>query len=1112
MLPEAVSGTKQRMAKRVVRPFRFLLVVFSFSVFSFITFAIPGFAQNGDGGQSGPPQAGSAQIPAPQEVEPGASTETKPDYSKEGYVIEQIRSLYRFENDGTGRRQNLFRVRVQSEAGVQHWGQLRFGYNSANEKMDISYVRVLKADGSVVTAGPEAVQDVSSPVQQLAPVYTDYREKHVSVPGLRPGDMLECESITMINTPLAPGQFWTQYDFDRTGIVLDEQFEIDIPAGRAVKTKNKAGLDPRITEEKGRKTYRWTSSHLEREDEATDKDKDSQKKKKKTDEAADVQLTTFGSWQEVGQWYAGLEKERRVPSKEVRAESQELTKGLTTDIDKAEALYDYVATNFRYVSLSLGTGRYQPQAAADTLHNQYGDCKDKNTLLAALLEAQGLHSSTVLIHTSRKLDPDMPSPLQFNHVITMLPLGKEEIWMDTTTEVAPFRLLSYQIRKKQALVIPPGGVAHLEETPADPPMGDLEALEINGKVDESGKLEARVTYTFRGDSELSFRTLFRRMATGKWQMMVEAVNKALGGDVSEVKVSDPAATREAFVVAYTVSKANFVDWSKKELDVRLPLSDIALAKIGSHVGEDESEDAEPFKLGVPNQQTYKLKLELAARYTATAPVSVSVERDYGGYKSSYAMEGNVLTAERKLDLRKGELPPARADDYRAFRRSVVADSGQFLTIESTAAGAETIPSGMKTEELIRSASEARKKGNYTLAINLLNRAVEADAKSRRAWDLLGLAYFDDGQDGLAMNAFRKQTEVNPYDSSAYNNLGRVYLRQRKYDDAEKWFNRQIEVQPLDKYAHENLGIAYMEEHKYQEALPELEEAAGITPNNAEAQVRLGDAYLYVGQDEKAMAAFDKAVKISAKPQVWNSVAYRLALKGAHLDVARRYAESAVASISAQLRNVTLDQLRQSDVQLTASLASYWDTLGWVAFAEGNLDAAKKYVSAAWELGQDGETGDHMGQICEKQGDKQGAIRAYATALSTRRPASETRGRLAALAGGDDKVDALVAKHKDEWAQKRTVKFKSVAKREGHGDFFVLFGGTGEGEVKIEDVKFVSGSDGMKKVADALGKAQFAQKAPDETPIKIIRRGKVTCDAGGECILMMDLPADVRSVD
>jgi hypothetical protein len=77
--------------------------------------------------------------------------------------------------------------------------------------------------------------------------------------------------------------------------VLDEQLEVDVPASRVVKLKNKAGMDPKITEENGRRIYRWTSSHLIQEDEKKDKeDKDKKKKKKKNPDAvADVQMTTF---------------------------------------------------------------------------------------------------------------------------------------------------------------------------------------------------------------------------------------------------------------------------------------------------------------------------------------------------------------------------------------------------------------------------------------------------------------------------------------------------------------------------------------------------------------------------------------------------------------------------------------------------------------------------------------------------------------------------------------------------------------------------------------------------------------------------------------------------
>src|SRR5215469_8196618 len=287
------------------------------------------------------------------------------DYSKESFVIEKMHSVYRFEADGTGRKETVARIRVQSEAGVQQWGQLQEGYNSANERVEIPYVRVLKADGTIVKAGDDAVQDLSAPVEHEAPVDTDYRQKHITVPGLRPGEILEYDMVTVTHTPLAAGQFWAESEFDKSNIDLDESLDVDVPAGRALKLKCKPGMDPKITETNGRRIYHWSGSHLEREDD--DKAKDGKKKKKHRpdDDRPDIQLTTFESWEQVGRWYATLEKDRRAPTPEVRSKADELTKGLTSDLDKTQALYDYVAKNFRYVSLSLGLGRYQPHAASD---------------------------------------------------------------------------------------------------------------------------------------------------------------------------------------------------------------------------------------------------------------------------------------------------------------------------------------------------------------------------------------------------------------------------------------------------------------------------------------------------------------------------------------------------------------------------------------------------------------------------------------------------------------------------------------------------------------------------------------------------------------------------
>jgi len=1057
----------------------------------------------------------TAQTAEGKPADPAAS---KHDYSQEAFVVEQYRSIYRFESDGTGRKETIARIRVQSEAGVQQWGQLQIGYNSANERMEIGYVRVVKADGSVVKAGDDAVQDLSAPVEHEAPVYTDYRQKHVTVPGLRPGEVLEYDMVTVIHTPLAAGQFWADYDFDKNNIMLDEELDVDVPSDRPLKLKNKPDLDPKISEENRRRIYHWTSSHLEREDDTKDKDKDKKKKKKKVDEERpDVQLTTFVSWEQIGLWYAGLEKDRRAPSPEVRAKAAELTQGLDTPLDRVQALYDYVAKNFRYVSLSLGLGRYQPHASGDVLHNQYGDCKDKHTLLASLLEAEGLHASSVLINSSRKLDPDVPSPSQFDHVITMLPMTTppEEVWMDTTSEVAPFRLLAFSLRDKLALVIPAKGTPHLEETPADTPMPDSEISEVDGKINEIGKLEAHVHYTFRGDEELMLRSIFRHYPEAQWQRVVENVNAGVGGDITNLKISDPAATREPFTMSYDVAKPNFLDWSKKKSALTLPLCQFNLPDLGN--SDDEADADAALKLGPKAEYVYKIKLGLPANYTAHAPLPFSLKRDYAEYEATYKLEGTSFTAARTLTMRQTELPAPRATDYQAFRRAVDSDLGQFLSVENTVAGAPAPPADMKADDLVESGRAALVGGNPTMAIQLLKRATEVDPKNKYVWDLLAEAYLQMRQNDDAIAALNKQIEINPYDEYAYNALGRAYWQERKYPDAVTAFNKQIEINPLDKFAHAGLGQMYSEWHKYAEAAPELEKAASLAPDNPELQVSLGDTYLNLGQDDKALATFDHAVELSATPLVWNNIAYQLSLKNSHLDRAQQYAESAISATTAALRNVSLDRLTPQELPLVPSLMAYWDTLGWVYFSEGNLDKAEKYVSSAWQLGHHGEVGDHLGQIYQKEGKKDLALRTYALCLSGLRPIPETRDRLASLAGGSGQVDATVAKYKEELQRLRTIDLGKVAKETGSADFFVLLsrgpGRAGSSAATVEAVKFASGDEKLKVFTEALRTAEYRLTFPDDTPVKILRRGILSCStATGTCTFELMLPDDVRTVD
>src|SRR5439155_19949520 len=162
----------------------------------------------------------------------------KPDYSQEAFVMEQFIRKVKLENDGTSVREDSARVRIQSDAGVQRYGLLTFSYASATGSFDIDYVRVRKADGTVVETPSENIQDMAAEITREAPFYSDLREKHIAVKGLSPGDVLEYQFRSQLQKPLAPGQFWSEYNFVREGIALDEKLEVSVPRARAIKYKS----------------------------------------------------------------------------------------------------------------------------------------------------------------------------------------------------------------------------------------------------------------------------------------------------------------------------------------------------------------------------------------------------------------------------------------------------------------------------------------------------------------------------------------------------------------------------------------------------------------------------------------------------------------------------------------------------------------------------------------------------------------------------------------------------------------------------------------------------------------------------------------------------------
>ena len=397
-----------------------------------------------------------------------AAQKVAPDpYSSEPFVLERVDTSYVLNADGTGFMQKTVAVKIQSEAALQQLGIIGMVFAANSQHMEFHYVRTRRPDGSVKETPVSGVLEQPLQATMQAPFYSDLKTAQLPVMSLQVGDTLEWEGRVVITKAEAPNEFWNSENFVTDGTVVREQsVELRVPAAKAVTVWTNPALGIKVKESKDgdRTVYRWETQQLKPtvgpEAEAA---KEAKKKHVLTaDEELDEQLgklpsvawTTFPSWAAVGEWYRGLEVSRATPDEEIKAKVAELTAGKTTEEDKVRAIYGYVSTQVRYIGVAFGVGRYQPHQAVEVLHNQYGDCKDKATLLTAMLAAAGVPSDAALIGAGVRFNEGVPSPGSFNHLITHLKLNGQDVWLDSTEEVAPYRMMYAVLRDREALVVP----------------------------------------------------------------------------------------------------------------------------------------------------------------------------------------------------------------------------------------------------------------------------------------------------------------------------------------------------------------------------------------------------------------------------------------------------------------------------------------------------------------------------------------------------------------------------------------------------------------------------------------------------------------------------------
>lgn len=264
-----------------------------------------------------------------------------------------------------------------------------------------------------------------------------------------------------------------------------------------------------------------------------------------------IRLSSIASMLDEAKLYQAAVTEKEKPSPAIRKLADEITQGISDPKDQARAIYNWVATQIRYVGIYLGNGGIIPNDADEILRNRYGDCKDHSTLLVAMLAAKGIEAESAMINAGDSYTlPKLGGISPFNHVITYLP--QWDLYVDSTDRYAEFGVLSYDTSDK------PTALAKSERygrTPKSSATRNRTSSEVSMYVDIDGSIAGTGNVTVTGSASRSLRSyLMDYSGTDKHEMPISKlasfglVGKGIYDFEPMTDLDNPVVFETAFIV------------------------------------------------------------------------------------------------------------------------------------------------------------------------------------------------------------------------------------------------------------------------------------------------------------------------------------------------------------------------------------------------------------------------------------------------------------------------------------------------------------------------------------------------------------------------------------
>ena len=395
-------------------------------------------------------------------------------------------------------------------------------------------------------------------------------------------------------------------------------------------------------------------------------------------------------WRALGLWQEQLEQHRADPTPEITAKSQELIAGVPDLYTKLSRITTYIQKNVRYFVVMRGIGGWQAHYAGDIYRNRYGDCKDKTTLLIAMLQAAGIRGYYFHVDSRRGIiDPAAPS-LYGNHMITAIELpdgendprlmarvkatnGKTLLIFDPTDEETPVGLIRAQLQGAWGNIAN-GADSQVLQMPVLSPESAGRIRKGMFTLMPDGSLAGDVSETFVGDDAMNQR---RFIKDNDAQEIHDSLEHMLGADLTTLTFKG-----YEFAQAEDLTKPLTLDLHVSDANYAHAAGPLLLLRprvLGSHV-----RNVTDVMQGKP--RTYAIELGHAGRFhdnfditipagyvVDETPDPVDLDVDFASYKSSVSVKGNMLHYEREYVVKNVEIPPSKASEFRKLQSAIMDD-------------------------------------------------------------------------------------------------------------------------------------------------------------------------------------------------------------------------------------------------------------------------------------------------------------------------------------------------------------------------------------------------------------------------------------------------------